>query len=79
MFLFLDPFATIISVVILSFGLTTYFQCFYVDFSEIQRFQGRGYDDVMSIYSTPEDACRISVGEEKSQYVAAVVKKLLRH
>ncbi|TID25936.1 Phenylacetate 2-hydroxylase [Venturia nashicola] len=46
---------------------------------EGQSIQKRAYDDIMSVYAKPEEAYRQSVCEEKSEYVAAFVKEVLRH
>lgn len=46
---------------------------------EGQNIQQHAYDDIMSVYTTPEEAYRLSVSEEKSKYVAAFVKEVLRH
>lgn len=44
-----------------------------------QIIQKRAFDDIMSLYTTPKEAYQQSVCEEKSRYVAAFVKEVLRH
>lgn len=46
--------------------------------SEGQAMQEAAYQDIMSVYETPEQAFELCVGEEKSPYVAGLVKEALR-
>ncbi|EXJ83385.1 hypothetical protein A1O1_07007 [Capronia coronata CBS 617.96] len=43
-----------------------------------QLMQQKAYDDIMSVYQTPEEAFEQCLSEEKSSYIAALVKEALR-
>ncbi len=43
-----------------------------------QPFQTSAYEDIMKNYETPEEAFEKCVSEEKSQYIGAIVKEVLR-
>jgi phenylacetate 2-hydroxylase len=46
--------------------------------AEGQSIQQRGYDDIMSVYGSVEDAFQQSISEEKSTYVTAFAREVLR-
>lgn len=43
-----------------------------------QSIQQRAYENIMNVYETPEEAFKRCVIEEKSSYIAALVKESLR-
>ncbi|KAL4887537.1 cytochrome P450 [Aspergillus karnatakaensis] len=63
-------FETIFSTAIITVGMLS-----SADGQEVQR---KAYDDIMSIYSTPEEAFQLCLTEEKSTYVTGLVKEALR-
>jgi phenylacetate 2-hydroxylase len=46
--------------------------------SQGQDMQQRAYDDILRVYESPEQAFELCITEEKSAYVAALVKETLR-
>lgn len=43
-----------------------------------QDYQSQMYDDILNVYQTPEEAFTRAVSEEKSEFVAAFVREVLR-
>lgn len=50
----------------------------FLSTAEGQKVQQEAYDDIMSVYDTPEEAFRECLAEEKSPYITALVKESLR-
>jgi phenylacetate 2-hydroxylase len=63
-------FETIFSTAIIAIGI--------LSTSEGQSMQQRAYEDILSVYDTPEEAFELCVTEEKCAYVTALVKEALR-
>jgi phenylacetate 2-hydroxylase len=63
-------FETIFSTAIVTIG--------FLATAEGQKIQKEAYADITSVYDTPEDAFRECVAEEKSPYIAGLVKESLR-
>lgn len=64
-------FETVYSTAIITLGLLSR--------SEGQEIQKRAYEELMSIYDTPEEAFNHCLLEEKSSYVMGLVKESLRY
>lgn len=63
-------FETVFSTAIITIG--------FLSTPKGQEIQREAYEDLMRVYSTPEEAFRECVIEEKSAYVGALVKESLR-
>ncbi|KAL1859421.1 hypothetical protein Plec18170_002537 [Paecilomyces lecythidis] len=63
-------FETIFSTAIITIG--------FLSSVEGQAIQKKAYDDILSIYGTPENAFEACITEEKCIYVSALVKEALR-
>lgn len=63
-------FETVFSTAIIGIGLLAS--------PEGQAIQERAYEDIVAMYQTPEDAFGGCVKEEKSRYITAFVKEVLR-
>lgn len=63
-------FETIFSTVIITIGM--------LSTPAGQAMQQKAYDDIMSVYESPEEAFEQCLNEEKSPYIAGLVKEALR-
>ncbi|KAL3489963.1 cytochrome P450 [Aspergillus germanicus] len=63
-------FETIFSTAIITVGI--------LSSAEGQEIQRKAYDDIMSIYDTPEQAFKLCLVEEKCHYIMGLVKEALR-
>lgn len=63
-------FETIFSTAIITIG--------FLASAQGQAIQKEAYDDIMSVYETPEEAFADCLTQEKSPYIAALVKEALR-
>ncbi|KAH8885271.1 cytochrome P450 [Thozetella sp. PMI_491] len=63
-------FETIFSTVIITIGM--------LSTTPGQSIQEKAYEDIMGVYDTPEQAFNLCLNEEKSLYVAGLVKEALR-
>jgi phenylacetate 2-hydroxylase len=63
-------FETIFSTAIITIGV--------LSAAEGQSIQEKVYEDLMSVYDTPEEAFKACITEEKSAYICGLVKEALR-